>query len=167
MTTEQAILGTIPNPHLNAAVNIKITNGWVCNLQDNFFKEYQLTHQQYNILRILKGQHPKGISIMEIKRRMIDKMSNVGRLVEKLQQKGFVERVENFNDRRVIFVHLTEAGLALLADIQAVHFETMREYFNNITEQEAVELVRILEKMRAKPVAKMPKKNDIEAFEVV
>jgi DNA-binding MarR family transcriptional regulator len=165
MTTEQTILGTIPNPHLNAAVNIKITNGWVCNLQDNFFKAYQLTHQQYNILRILKGQYPKGISIMEIKRRMIDKMSNVGRLVEKLQQKGYVERVENFNDRRVIFVHLTEVGLALLADIQAIHFETMREYFNNITEQEAVELVRILEKMRAKPVVKLPQKKSAEAFE--
>lgn len=166
MTTEQAILGTITNPHLNAAVNIKITNGWICKLQDDFFKTYQLTHQQYNILRILKGQHPREVSIKDIKRRMIDKMSNVGRLVEKLQQKGFAAKVENSKDRRVIFVNLTEQGFQLLADIQAVHFDTMYAYFNNITEEEAVELVRIMEKMRAKPLAKKGKKQVEQVLEI-
>jgi DNA-binding MarR family transcriptional regulator len=150
MTTEQAILGTIPNPHLNAVVNIKVTHGWICKLQDDFFKNYQLTHQQYNILRILKGQHPNEVSINDIRRRMIDKMSNVGRLVEKLQQKNFVEKIENVSDRRVIFVHLTEAGYTLLSKINSVHSETMLGYFDNITELESVELVRILDKMRAK-----------------
>jgi DNA-binding MarR family transcriptional regulator len=154
MTTEQAILGTISDPHINAIANIKLTNGWLCNLQDGFFKTYQLTHQQYNILRILKGQHPKGISIMDIKKRMVDKMSNVGRLVEKLQQKGFVERLESPNDRRVIFVNLTEKGIDLLAEILA-NFDTMRGYFDNITGDEAVELVRILEKMRQKTPPKL------------
>ncbi len=152
MTTEQAILGKIQNPHLHAAVTIKITNAWLCKLQDDFFKTYQLTHQQFNILRILKGQHPKSVSIMDIKRRMIDKMSNVGRLVGKLQQKKLVERVEGTNDRRLIFVHLTEAGLNLLAEINLIHADTMQGYVNNIAEDEAVELVRILEKMRVKPV---------------
>jgi DNA-binding MarR family transcriptional regulator len=149
MTTEQAILGTISDPYINAIANIKITNGWLCKLQDGFFKDYQLTHQQYNILRILKGQHPKSISIMDIKKRMVDKMSNVGRLVEKLQQKGFVERLENSNDRRVIFVHLTDKGVELLTEI-SLNFDTMRSYFDNISADEAMELVRILEKMRAK-----------------
>jgi DNA-binding MarR family transcriptional regulator len=149
MTTEQAILGTIPDPHINAIANIKITNGWLCGLQDNFFKDYQLTHQQYNILRILKGQHPKGISIMDIKKRMVDKMSNVGRLVEKLQQKGFVERLENQSDRRIIFVNLTEKGIDVLAEI-LTNFDTMRGFFDNITDVKALELVRILEKMRQK-----------------
>lgn len=152
MTTEQAILGKIQNPHLHAAVTIKITNAWLCKLQDDFFKTYQLTHQQFNILRILKGQHPKSVSIMDIKRRMIDKMSNVGRLVGKLQQKKLVERVEGTNDRRLIFVHLTEAGLSLLAEINLIHADTMQGYVDNVTEEEAVELVRILEKMRAKLV---------------
>ena len=152
MTTEQAILGKIQNPHLHAAVTIKITNAWLCKLQDDFFKTYQLTHQQFNILRILKGQHPKSVSIMDIKRRMIDKMSNVGRLVGKLQQKKLVERVEGTNDRRLIFVHLTEAGLNILAEINLIHTDTMQGYVNNIAEDEAVELVRILEKMRVKPV---------------
>jgi DNA-binding MarR family transcriptional regulator len=149
MTTEQAILGTISDPYINAIANIKITNGWLCKLQDGFFKDYQLTHQQYNILRILKGQHPKGVSIMDIKKRMVDKMSNVGRLVEKLQQKGFVERLENSNDRRVIFVHLTDKGIELLTEISS-NFDTMRSYFDNISVDEATELVRIMEKMRAK-----------------
>jgi DNA-binding MarR family transcriptional regulator len=167
MTTEHAILGTIPNPHLNAVVNIKITHGWICKLQDDFFKTYQLTHQQFNILRILKGQYPRAVSIKDIKRRMIDKMSNVGRLVEKLQQKGFVQKVENAQDRRVMFVHLTEQGLQLLVNIQAVHSDTMVGYFNNITEEEAIELARIIEKMRAKSLAKKSKKQVEQILEEV
>jgi DNA-binding MarR family transcriptional regulator len=164
MTTEQAILGTITDPHINAIANIKITNGWLCKLQDNFFKDYQLTHQQYNILRILKGQHPRGVSIMDIKKRMVDKMSNVGRLVEKLQQKGFAERLESLNDRRVVFVHLTDKGIDLLAEI-LMNFDTMHGYFDNITDEESRELVRILEKMRKKTISKVPKKVCIEVLE--
>ena len=153
MTTEQTILGTILNPYANAVINVKITNGWITKHQNNFFEDYQLTHQQFNILRILKGQHPNGISIIDIKRRMVDKMSNVGRLVEKLQLKGYVERMEGSNDRRVIFVHLTEIGLETLATI-VDNFHLMLGNFDNITLEEAGELVRILEKMRAKPSVK-------------
>ncbi len=163
MTREQAILGAIPNPHAKAVINIKITNGWIVKHQNNFFDAYQLTHQQYNILRILKGQHPEGVSIIDIKRRMVDKMSNVGRLVEKLQQKGYVERVDGRNDRRVIFVHLTDAGLNLLAMI-ADNFHLMLGHFDNITVEEAAELVRILEKMRTKPSRKVREKTDEAAF---
>jgi DNA-binding MarR family transcriptional regulator len=165
MTTEQAILGTILNPNINAIINVKITNGWIVKLQDDFYKDFQLTHQQYNILRILKGQYPNGVKIMDIKRRMVDKMSNVGRLADKLQQKGFVEKQEDAHDRRVIYVQLTEAGLALFADIQKVHSDTMLSYFNNITEQEAMELVRILEKMRAKPFPEKAKKGTVALLE--
>ena len=149
MTTQQAILGTIPDPHFNAIINVELTSGWICKLEDDFFKNHQLTRQQYNILRILKGQHPKAVKIKDIKRRMIDKMSNVGRLVEKLLQKGFVEKVENGNDRRVVFVQLTDIGLDILSNVLE-NFDIMHSYFDNITEQEANELVRILEKMRAK-----------------
>ncbi len=163
MTTEQTILGTIAHPHANAVINIKITNGWIAKRQNDFFDSYQLTHQQYNILRILKGQHPKGVSIIDIKRRMVDKMSNVGRLVEKLQQKGYVERVEGSNDRRVIFVHLTDLGVNILATI-ADSFHLMLGHFDNITTEEAAELVRILEKMRSKSSLKVPKMADEEAF---
>ena len=149
MTTQQAILGTIPDPHFNAVVNVELTSGWICKLEDDFFKNYQLTRQQYNILRILKGQHPKAVKIKDIKRRMIDKMSNVGRLVDKLLQKGFVEKVENGNDRRVVFVQLTDIGIDVLANVLE-NLDVMHNCFDNITEGEAIELVRILEKMRAK-----------------
>ena len=147
MKTENAILGQILDPHIKALINIELTNGWQCNVQDSFFKQYQLSHQQYNILRILKGQHPTGVSVNDIKRRMIDKMSNVSRLVEKLKQKGLVERFECPADRRVVHVHLTENGLHLLADI-ARELPTMAANFAKITAEEAEELVRILEKMR-------------------
>ncbi len=147
MKAENAILGQIVDPHLKAIINVELTNGWQCNIQDTFFKSYQLSHQQYNILRILRGQFPNGVSINDIKRRMIDKMSNVSRLVEKLKQKDFVERVECASDRRVVFVHLTEKGLFLLAEIDKT-IETNLSAFNRITVAEADELSRILEKLR-------------------
>jgi DNA-binding MarR family transcriptional regulator len=147
MKAENAILGQISDPHLKAIINIELTNGWQCNIQDNFFKTYQLSHQQYNILRILRGQHPKGVSVNDIKRRMIDKMSNVSRLVEKLKQKDFVERIECASDRRVVYVHLTEIGVSLLSDIDKTIVVNLSA-FNRITLEEADELSRILEKLR-------------------
>ena len=147
MKAENAILGQIVDPHLKAIINIELTNGWQCNIQDNFFKSYQLSHQQYNILRILRGQYPHGVSVNDIKRRMIDKMSNVSRLVEKLKQKDFVEREECASDRRVVFVHLTATGLSILTEIDKTIAENLSA-FNTITHEEAEELSRILEKLR-------------------
>jgi DNA-binding MarR family transcriptional regulator len=147
MKAEQAIVSQNIDPHLKAIINIELTNGWQCNLQDNFFKSYQLSHQQYNILRILRGQHPKGVSVNDIKRRMIDKMSNVSRLVEKLKLKNYVERVECASDRRVVYVHLTETGLSLLTEIDTTIGVNLAA-FTRITVAEAEELSRILEKLR-------------------
>ncbi len=147
MKAENAILGQISDPHLKAIINIELTNGWQCNIQDNFFKSYQLSHQQYNILRILRGQYPEGVSVNDIKRRMIDKMSNVSRLVEKLKQKGYVKRVECASDRRVVFVHLTETGSSILAEIDKTIGINLAA-FNRISVEEADELSRILEKLR-------------------
>ncbi len=147
MKAENAILGQIRDPHLKAIINIELTNGWQCNIQDNFFKSYQLSHQQYNIMRILRGQYPEGVSVNDIKRRMIDKMSNVSRLVEKLKQKGYVERVECASDRRVVFVHLTDTGLSILAEIDETIGINLAA-FSRITIAEAEELSRILEKLR-------------------
>ena len=147
MKTEQAILGSVRDPHLKAIINIELTNGWQCQLQDSFFKTYQLSHQQYNILRILRGQHPAGVSINDIKRRMIDKMSNVSRLVEKLKLKNYVQRVDCPADRRVVYIHLTETGVALLSEIDALA-ATVFAPFNRISVEEAETLTRILEKLR-------------------
>ena len=147
MKAEQAIIGQIVDPHIKALINIELTNGWQCNIQDNFFKSYQLSHQQYNILRILRGQHPNGVSVNDIRRRMIDKMSNVSRLVEKLKQKGYVVREECAADRRVVFVLLTTVGIALLSEIDKTIGQNLT-HFNRITVEEANELSRILEKLR-------------------
>ncbi len=147
MTAEEAILSKIDNPHLSALINIELTNGWQCNVQDTFFKQYQLSHQQYNILRILRGQHPRGVSVNDIKRRMIDKMSNVSRLVEKLHQKGYIERTECATDRRVCFVSLSAVGIEILNAIDQTIPE-MFQHFEKISADEAAVLVKLLEKMR-------------------
>ena len=147
MKAEQAIIGQIVDPHIKALINIELTNGWQCNIQDNFFKSYQLSHQQYNILRILRGQHPNGVSVNDIKRRMIDKMSNVSRLVEQLKHKGYVVREECAADRRVVFVLMTDISIALLSEIDKTIGHNLAN-FTCITVEEANELSRILEKLR-------------------
>ena len=147
MTTEQALLTEVSDVHFKALFNIELTNGWQCNVQDNFFKNFKLSHQQYNILRILRGQKEHGVSVNDIKRRMIDKMSNVSRLIEKLHVKGFVERQECPHDGRVVYVQLTVQGTALLTDIDA-ELPKMRRIFDTLTVEEATELVRLLEKFR-------------------
>jgi DNA-binding MarR family transcriptional regulator len=83
-------------------------------IMQQLFKEYGVTPQQYNALRILRGQHPKPATVGLIKERMIDRNSDASRIVERLRKANFVERVTCENDRRAVDVVITEKGLALL-----------------------------------------------------
>jgi DNA-binding MarR family transcriptional regulator len=85
------------------------TSGWLQNIYARFFKNYGLSQQQFNVLRILRGQHPKPVMLCQITERMIDKMSNATRLVEKLRQKGLVTRELNDKSRRKVDIKITDA----------------------------------------------------------
>jgi DNA-binding MarR family transcriptional regulator len=130
-----------------AVVNLIFTNNWVLTQHKNFFAKYDLTAQQFNILRILRGQYPKTSTVNLLKNRMLDKMSDASRLVERLKQKGLAERIENKNDRRAVDILITQKGLDLLAEIDA-NYNQMSAPTKNITEQEAKILNEILDKMR-------------------
>jgi DNA-binding MarR family transcriptional regulator len=147
MKLENAIQGHIPDIHLKAVINLEITNGWQSHIQDSFFKTYNLSRQQYNILRILRGQHPNGVTVKDIKSRMIDKMSNVSRLLDKMQEKGFINREDHADDRRVTNIYLTAAGLHVLEKTD-VTLPTMVNSFKNLTAEEAELLNDLLEKWR-------------------
>jgi DNA-binding MarR family transcriptional regulator len=82
-----------------------------------FFKEYDVTPQQYNVLRILRGQYPKPATVGLIKERMIDRNSDASRIVERLRRAAYVERVTCENDRRAVDVVITDKGLDLLKKI--------------------------------------------------
>ena len=102
------------------AINIAYTNSYLTNLLNKYLKPYDLSMQQYNVLRILRGQHPKPVSINTITDRMIDKMSNASRLVEKLRKKTMILRQTCTTDKRQVDVCITTKGLEILAEIDAL-----------------------------------------------
>lgn len=133
--------------HHKMMVNILFTGSWLHNLNALRFKPFDITPEQYNVLRILRGSHPKQLMLAEITSRMIDKSSNATRLVEKLRQKGLVKREICENNRRQVDIIITDKGLSLLIKID----KTTDEWLKNlkvVTKQEAQELNRILDKLR-------------------
>src|SRR5690606_4792591 len=129
------------------AINILFTSNWLSANSTKILKPYGISPQQYNVLRILKGQSPKAISVSNIMERMIDKMSNTSRLVEKLRQKELIERVTCESDRRQVDVRITHKGLALLEKVNK-EMNAFKNIADNLSEQEAKTINQLLDKMR-------------------
>lgn len=129
------------------AVNIIYTHGWLINNQSSFLKKIGITGAQYNILRILRGQYPNPASINLLKERMLDKMPDASRLVERLKQKGLVEREICKNDRRKVEVKITQKGLKLLQDTDKLE-ERFDQLFKELKPSEAKTLNDLLDKLR-------------------
>jgi DNA-binding MarR family transcriptional regulator len=128
-------------------VNILFTSSWLYNLNATRLKEYDVTPEQFNVLRILRGSYPKPMMLSDISGRMLDKSSNATRLVEKLRQKGLVKREICPDNRRQVDIMITEAGLGTLTAIDNGCQEWMKS-IKNLSTTEASELNRILDKMR-------------------
>ena len=135
-------------PRQRAMVNVMFTASWLDCMLTRGLRPFGLTHPQYNILRILNGSHPKGLSVLDIKSRMIDRSSNVSRLVEKLKQNNWAERVPHTEDRRMVVITISDAGKKLLADIEKAVFNVEGMPGNALSESEATELAYLLDKMR-------------------
>jgi DNA-binding MarR family transcriptional regulator len=135
------------NEYHKAVVNIIYTGNCINNIQLRFLKAFGISGQQFNILRILRGQHSKPVTINILMERMLDKMSNASRLVEKLRLKGLVERKISSGDRRAVDVVITPKGLDLLAELDKEPHLGLEMTFN-ISVTEAEQLNRILDKMR-------------------
>lgn len=129
-----------------AVINLIFTSNWLTDKQQKFLKPYGITGQQFNILRILKGQHPKSISATVIKSRMMDKNSDVSRLLDRLSAKELIEKRICPSDKRSADVSITEKGLALLAEVD----KSQREFDGvlSLTETEAAQLSELLDKCR-------------------
>lgn len=150
MNIEAELKNTKPMPpRQRAMLNILFTASWLDCFIQRQLRPFGLTHPQYNILRILNGSYPKGLSVLDIKGRMIDRSSNVSRLVEKLRESGYVERVPHKGDRRMVVVSISESGKKLLADIQTAGFTDVKTMpGGGLTEGEAAELAELLDKFR-------------------
>ena len=130
-----------------ATINILYTGSWLYNINASYFKKFGITPEQFNVLRILRGSHPKTMMLSEITQRMIDKSSNCTRLVEKLRQKNFVNREICENNRRQVDISITDKGLQLLKRIDADSPEIIK-VVEKLSKTEAKELNRILDKLR-------------------
>ncbi len=128
-------------------INIIYTANWLNNESIKTLKPFGISPQQYNVLRILKGQYPNAITVNNIIDRMLDKSSNASRLVDKLKLKELVERKTCGNDRRQVDIKITKKGISLLDDISK-----KMDSFNNMSKvvstTEAEKLNEILDKIR-------------------
>lgn len=135
------------NEYEKMVVNILFTGSWLANLNASRLKPFGLTPEQYNVLRILRGSHPKPMMLADITSRMIDRNSNATRLVEKLKQKGFVNREICKTNRRQVDISVTDAGLEVLRKIDE-GLDQWLENLKTIPKDEAEELNSMLDKLR-------------------
>jgi len=135
------------NEAQKAAVNIIYTFNWIDAQTRDFLKKYELTPQQFNILRILRGQHPEPSTINLLKERMLDKMCDASRMVERLRLKNLLERHTCPNDRRSVDILITTKGLALLEEID-LEFDRFNKQLANLPEEELKQLNLLLDKLR-------------------
>lgn len=135
------------NKNHKSAVNVIYTFNWLFEKHMELLKPFGLTIPQFNILRILRGQSPLPANIKLLKKRMMDKMSDASRLVEKLRIKGLVERRICDKDRRNVDVLITEAGLKLLKEIDRKENE-FDKLTANLTSEEMDQLNYLLDKLR-------------------
>jgi len=136
------------NEYQKAVVNLLFTYGWLQEKIRLAIEPFDITMQQYNVLRILRGSHPDPISTQEIRKRMLDKMSDVSRIVDRLVLKKLVQKRICEFDKRLVDVTISDIGLALLDSMESYQKE-MDGIIAGITEAEAGELNHLLDKMRS------------------
>ena len=130
-----------------ATLNIFYTSWWLKTIVSTVLKQYGLTHEQFNVLRILKGKHPEHHCVREISNRMIEKSSNVPRIIDRLEVKKFVKRITSATDKRETEIQLTQAGINILEITVKKVNESMDKYID-IPEKDAMLLNKLLEKLR-------------------
>lgn len=135
------------NVYEKLVVNIMFTNSWMIDEQSKIFKPYGITTPQYNVLRILRGQYPEACTINTIIDRMLDRMSNASRIVDRLEKKELVERKVCKTDRRAKDVLITDKGLALLNEVDNA-LQLWMKKMELITNTEAHQMNDALDKLR-------------------
>ncbi len=136
------------NEYQKATINLIYTHNWLMTKQKRFLGEYDITPQQYNVLRILRGQHPGSISTSAIRERMLDRSSDASRIVDRIHKQGLVEKKICHSDKRLVDVNISAKGLKVLEEIDKEIIK-MDSIFGNLTETETEELNRLLDKLRS------------------
>jgi MarR family 2-MHQ and catechol resistance regulon transcriptional repressor len=146
MKIDDAIQAKFQSPQHKAVVNLRFTANFLSNIQNNFMAQFHLTMPQFNILRILRGAKD-AINVNTVKERMLEKSPNTTRLMDKLIEKELIDRVRCNEDRRVVYVKISEKGLALLAEIDE-QFKENSIIQLNISDEDAQHLSELLDNVR-------------------
>ncbi len=134
------------NEYQKAGINIIFTFNWMNEKMRSLFEEHELTSQQFNILRILRGAG-QPLSTLQIRQRMLDKMSDTSRIVDRLIIKGLVKKTICKTDKRLVDVTITDKGKKLLSKLDE-HQDEMDKVVGNLSETEAKQLNELLDKIR-------------------
>lgn len=137
------------NEYHKLGVNIIYTANWLVHHHSKHCKEFDITPEQFNILRILRGQYPNPATVNLLIERMLNKMSNASRLVEKLRKKGLVERKISKEDRRACDIIITKKGLELLGELDETEKEWLK-LVSHLSENDVKKTNEILDKLRNK-----------------
>ncbi len=132
-----------------AGLNILYTAWWLKTVTSKELKEFGLTHEQYNVLRILKGRYPEQLCVKNIACRMIEKNSNVPRIIDRLELKKLVKRATSAEDKRETVITLTQSGITIL-EATTQRLNKMFDEMMVLSEQEGAALNTLLEKVRIK-----------------
>lgn len=154
MEIGEIIQSKFKNSQQKAIVNVRYTSNFIGQYHNNYMARFDLSMPQFNILRILRGA--KGpLSVNSVKERMIERSPNTTRLMDKLIEKGLLERVRCDADRRVVYVSITETGLEILSRID-IDMDDAIVFPQNLNDQESEELSRLLDKLRGTCPLKPP-----------
>ncbi len=137
----------IKDPHDRALINIMYTGVWLQNNVTQILKPYGVTEPQYNVLRILRGQQGNAMNLYEIQDRMIQRMSNVSRLIDKLLLKQYVVRAECPGNRRRVDISITQKGLDLLEEITPTFEREFKNLAANLKKEQAKMLGDLLDEL--------------------
>jgi MarR family 2-MHQ and catechol resistance regulon transcriptional repressor len=130
-----------------AMINLLYSYGWVLERIKDFLSKEDITHQQFNILRILRGSLPHPLSTLQIRERMLDRMSDTSRIVDRLVAKDLVKKTTCEKDKRLVDVTITDKGLELLSRLDAKE-DVSQGIMANFTENDAEMLSNLLDKLR-------------------
>lgn len=134
------------NDHHKATVNIIFTCNWLLEKMKSFFEQEDITHQQYNILRILRGS-TKPLSTLQIRERMLDRMSDTSRIVERLLRKGLVEKKVCSSDKRLVDVTISADGIALLERLDQQN-DSIDQLTSSLSAPDVQKLNQLLDQVR-------------------
>ena len=134
------------NEYQKGIVNLIYTYNWMNGQMKNLFDKNGLTGQQFNILRILRGAG-QPISTLQIRQRMLDKMSDTSRIVDRLIVKGLVKKITCKADKRLVDVSITDKGKKLLSKLDG-HQDEIDDILSNLSLSEAKTLNKLLDKIR-------------------